>query len=398
MKDITDSLYFDFVDPQLPNSNAINKRISRDLREVVECLRRHLHFVQGIFLTGGYSRSEGTVLSARNGIELMSDYDILVDTRFLKLLNQYKCKRLEPRLTRALGIPVEISVLVAKIPKRILFYELFEEGLCIYGKRDLTRCRFSPEEIAKYDGVRLLFNRMQGLAVAVDERFPSEPSSEESRRNITKECSKGFLSIAESLLLLDDSYVPTYRERNALFQNVFRTEFSDLRERMPDLPHYMDLATKWKLDPRTSYDAGPVELWFKVRDYMINTLRYFIDRIAGPDTDRDTLSLVEGFMISRGYLERWSNLKYLVLKFLNEDQIYPKVLFLSPPVSTRLKTSLLYTLDSISPDGRVDMHKLGRAHSILDRLDRNASDLSEPSDLGSWKRMIDFLQKNYSMG
>jgi hypothetical protein len=298
-------------------------------------------------------------------------------------------------LEEELGIPAEVNVLI-NVQKRILFYEMIEEGLCIYGKDNLTKHRFSANEIDKYDGLRLLFNRMQGLVVAINEDFPQNPTSEKWKNTIIKESSKGLLAIAESLLLLSNKYPPTYRERNKLFPDIFKKEFIELHEEMPDLIYYVDLATRWKLDPRTSYEIDSVELWFKVRDYMINTFNYYVKKTYAIGDDQEVEFLIERLLEGRKYHEKWTNLKYFTLKFLNEGRIMPKVIFTLPCLSVRMKASVLYTLDSISRDGKINEYKFNRAIDWIDFLDSDVANLKSRCDLNAWKKMICFLKKNYS--
>lgn len=395
MRDLDHGLDSAFVAPSILKSDAITRKISRDLAIAVHELRSSLHFVKAVYLGGGYSRAEGTVLSENGRFEYLSDYDLFVDTRSLRLLNQYIGKKLEASLTCRLGIPVEIRILPRNLPRRILFYELGEEGLCLHGEDSLSRRRFAPGEIEAFDGVRLLLNRMHGLVVAVDKRFPDSPESEVSRRKITKECSKGLLAVAESLLLLSGHYAPTYQERNAVFQKVFPGEFADLRGEMPDLVHHVELATRWKLDPRQEFDMSAVELWFRVRDYMIGVLGYYVDRISGVDGTQEVPIQVENFLVSANPQTRLPNLKYFTLLYLARGEILPSILLLSPPAPTRFRASMVYAVASISPEGHVAPAQIQRASELLQFLIGTENLGANASNFARWKRLIDLLQRSH---
>jgi|GEM_PF-2891255 predicted nucleotidyltransferase len=393
MKSINDLSNFDFIEHTVPNHREINKEIAKHLDIIVKEIKSNLHFVKSVYLTGGYSRGEGTVLNTKNKFKFISDYDILVETHYLKLYNLLKSKKLERKLSEKLNSLVEINVLVRKPSKRILFYEMIQEGLCIHGQDNLSKFRFPSNQIDKYDGLRLLFNRMQGLVVAVYKEFPRATYSEYWNDKIIKESMKGFLAIAESLLLLSDKYLPTYKERNKVFQDIFKKDFFELYVQMVDLEYFVDLATKWKLNPNTISVSNPVDLWFKARDYMLKIVDYYIKRLYKIEDNENPIDV---FLKERKYCEIWTNFKYIFLKFLNENQMMPEVIWAIPPLTLRLKAALYYTLESIYKNGWIDGHKLNKAYDFLRPLTINAN-CRKNLDITDWKTMVEFLKNNYSL-
>ncbi len=386
---------FKFVDSKLPEHEKINQQIASHLEQIVKVVKENLWPVEGIYLTGGYSRGEGTVISKDGKIEFLSDYDVLVETRCLKLWNYYRCLKSMRILEDQLQLPVELSVRLVSIPRRIFYYEMIEEGLCIYGEDSLSKYRFSPIEIDKDDGVRLLFNRMQGLVVAINGDFPN-CITEEAEIKIVKESSKAFLATAEALLLLANEYVPTYRGRNAIFEEILRQHYPTINKQLPDLVKYVDCATRWKLDPRIRYDVEPVDLWFTAKNYMLTTLDLYIAKYYRIGTRNDETSLIEQLLTIKRRSEITSNAKYSALRLLGEKKVIPKALFISPSASLRMKASVYCVIKSIDRNLDIDREVLNKGIDSIECLDGGIGQLKNYDDQDAWKAMVSFLQHNYS--
>ncbi len=120
-----------------------------------------------------------------------------------------------------------------------------------------------------------------------------------------------------------------------------------------------------------------------------------MDRISGVGGTQEVPFQVENFLVSANPRTRLLNLKYFMLLYLARGEILPSILLLSPPAPTRVRASMVYAVDSISPDGHVVPAQIQRATELLQFLGGTENIGASASGLARWKRVIDLLQRSY---
>jgi hypothetical protein len=118
--------------------------------------------------------------------------------------------------SRGIACSVDLSAIrrgyLESLPAQVFSYELKYGSEVLWGNTKIVDAipDFSPSELSKEDAWRLLCNRLLELfECAEDLATNPEPSSDPLDYKVTKL----YLDMATSLLIFQDSYAPSYQER-----------------------------------------------------------------------------------------------------------------------------------------------------------------------------------------
>lgn len=248
---------------------------------------------RAIILKGSFGRDEPSLITTQEiEVKFISDYEVeLISLTFAinRILSKNNLSFLAD-LSSKYGLKIDIGGLKLSIyyylplmyrtlRPTIANYDLKYGSKVVYGEDILKRIpQFKADEIPLHEGLKLLFNRIAEAHQYFDIDYTSKILSEDDRQNLFFWTNKIILACQDLLLIYSHSYHHSYKHRNEIFRSIFPTEFSDLHKKNP---HFLLLtinATNYKLDPRQQYSTDVIDLWFKVRDIVEQTLELVLKK------------------------------------------------------------------------------------------------------------------------
>jgi len=308
---------------------AVNEKILTDLSTIVTMIRTAIPDTEDVILTGGFGRSEGSVLYDEPTIQPVNDYDIVItsrlplDYKLLKSLSAIIATTIGIRLIDLINIPINN---IKSLPYTIFNYDLKYGGAVIYGDAHILDKipEMDPAKIPLTEGKDLLFNRLICIMECFNYDFLRRPPTTEEKFFLVNQCNKAILACCDAQLILTGKYHYSYREKNKRFQTIFSSE--------QKFRNFMDLATHFKLAPTKRIYFDVIDYWFEVKKLFFNTLLEYLNKT---------------FVIS----EKFSDFKEFG-KFYSEYSLNSK--------KSNLELAEIFTLLSINNDG-INIDYLNRA-------------------------------------
>ena len=211
----------------LRGSPELDQRIDADLARVAAALAAtpEAPLFRGLVLLGGYGRGEGTPL-IRDGAQFpFNDYDLIVVsqplTRGRRAQVQACLRQLEERLTRDLGLPVDLCLYPANhLPGAefsLLNYELKHGHRVVWGDPACLAAlpAYPHNAVPLSEGTRLLLNRGKLLLDLRrrHRRTPVSAATPAEREQAVKFIFKAWLAFGDCALLLGRRYHLLYAEK-----------------------------------------------------------------------------------------------------------------------------------------------------------------------------------------
>jgi len=224
---------------------AIDRRIRADLETIVSGLRERLPDLIAVVLTGGFSRSEGSILRKGDEVTPLNDYDLIV---IMEKSGRAEVAPLEDELAARVGIR-HIDLLprlfdeLPKLPCTILHYDLRHGGLVLLGPKDIlaTIPAWHEREISLAEAEKLLFNRILCLLEGFSLEFLQRTPNPEEMLFLRFQTAKGVLGASDALLVFKRRYHWLYSERAERFALEYKFD--------PKKVEMVRRATEFKLDP-----------------------------------------------------------------------------------------------------------------------------------------------------
>lgn len=241
-------LGFPFTEHDTPSARA---RIEADLVAIAQRAHAADGQLDGLVLTGGFSRGEGTLRDDRP----VNDYDLIAIRSRPGGDAEYRA--LARDLHERIGLEVDLMpVWRARLPhvaRKLFWLDARLGARVITGPEDLlsTLRAFHPAEVARPEIARLLGNRAAGLLLAL-------PRPDETPDNAQRDlqATKAVLAAMDATLLHRGRYAARMRDRLALTRNH------------PDHSLFAD-AVAWKLSP---HHALPRAWWERSRDALLRAV------------------------------------------------------------------------------------------------------------------------------
>ncbi|MBW2044764.1 MAG: hypothetical protein JRI96_07735 [Deltaproteobacteria bacterium] len=274
-----EELFLDFdtcLDRKSDNSIKIN--LQRICEEVESALGAAS--IKSIILTGAATRGEASALSYDKGVDIFSDYDLLVVVNEVTVGIYNKLKKVSRTLVEEFSrenfspsvdvTPVSIGHLSAMKPSMFAL-ELKQCGRVLYGD-DCKSCipNVCPEDIPRQDALQMLHNRITGVLEYFDPLvFLGEgKQTEQQVKFLIYHIAKNNIDLGSSLLCFEKMYASGYVKRADILKNDFqRYGFS---EKYSGIPNCVEKWTKFKLIP-------DIKSLLQERDISGYSCEYLID-------------------------------------------------------------------------------------------------------------------------
>ncbi len=285
----------------LRGSPELDQRIDADLARVATALAAtpEAPLFRGLVLLGGYGRGEGTPLIRDGAQQPFNDYDLIVVsqplTRARRAQVQTCLRQLEERLTRDLGLPVDLCLYPANhLPGAefsLLNYELKHGHRVVWGDPACLAAlpTYPHNAVPLSEGTRLLLNRGKLLLDLRrrHRRTPIPNLSPAEREQTVKFIFKAWLAFGDCALLLGRRYPILYSEKKQLLNETDLAGFADAPAIVRDYRRAIDFK-EWG-DARV-FDAFDLETEL-ARTFAIFRAFFFwyeSGRLGAPVSDTDT--------------------------------------------------------------------------------------------------------------
>jgi len=149
----------------------------------------------------------------------------------------------------------------------------------IYGEDLRSKIKWNLKDLPLRTNARALFQK----AIALIGVFHSEYLNGEIplplRDSFLRETSRAYIEICVGLCLLAKQYDSSCIRRLEILREIYRREFSDLYEKIPDLVEKVDASTRYKLDPANNrISVNLLDYWFETRDDLGEVIRYYYSK------------------------------------------------------------------------------------------------------------------------
>ncbi len=248
-------------------------------------------------LFGGFGKGEGSIQFVDDKPVPYNDFDLYVVTK--KKLTDKELDRISMNASKKIGMgglevayyPEEgydsnkfFHVDVRCIPYNKLnklmniqrYYELKYGSQVIQGNdKVLDKINIiNPDKIPLSEGLRNLFNKLHTMLLGLRKEY-----NEDQRKIRIFWSYKCYLSICEALLILSRRFEPTSLERAGLFSEIYKKNFPDLYEKIPDLPEKVRKATNFKL--KLNFNIDHNELWQTALKDILIVFEYYLRKVTG---------------------------------------------------------------------------------------------------------------------
>lgn len=356
-------------------AQSINNLLTRNLQILCDEVFSVVPQIVSIYLTGSFSRGEGSVIVEGDRIGFLSDYDLLVVSNARLLSLKLAHRRLMDFLLNAelpnsevmIGHPTAELVLMSRVQIRrttnmvtpLFRYETRTARL-IYGDEALKQMpSMEAAAIPRFNGLRLLFDRIFGSVLPFDAEFVESHPRNERLRHLMFESSKLLLACRDALLILDRIYYPTEREKQAHFLDHSERYLSLVHE-IPDFLRFLEQAHRYRLRPSAEGEENAMSLSFIAFRVAPKVLQAFLEKVWGLSID--------------GWRDLIDNLARINFHPLNYELVMTlsrrsgtRVSFLEQALSRPLKRALiaLVLLVLCLREGRIDREILVRGREIV---------------------------------
>jgi hypothetical protein len=322
-----------------------------------------------ILLFGGFGKGEGSVHFVDGKPVPFNDFDLYVITD--DKMSDEDLDKMSMNASREIGMGgLEIAyfpkegydankyfhVDVRCLPRNKMdslmsiqrYYELKHGTQVIYGEHILEEMKdIKANDLPVSDGLRNLFNKLHTMLLGLQKDY-----NEDQRRVRIFWSNKCYMSICESLLMLDKKFASTAKRRSEIFSEIYETSFPYLYGRFPDLPEKVLKGTNFKLKPDFDVDAD--KLWNEALRDILFVFEYYVKRMSGIEdvgkaiNDKLPFNYFEPFLKEKIGFNLFPAQYVLNLGYLNvlrkEKEFYVKPLLNWKDVGLRMILPIYYLL------------------------------------------------------
>jgi len=238
---------------------TMNARVIRLFTDAAGVLPKEISTqITALILTGSIARGEGSFLRGKKGrVRLLGDVEFLLVARDPAQARELarKVEHIFSDILRGIGIEPDLDVgsvtpeYFEGLKPHIFAVELKEHGKVLVGDRSILGLipDFGAKDIPRWDALHLLFNRMVEH-MEVYEGLLSGNARDIQRANYMN--LKLTLDIGGSLLVFNNNYRPTYRQRAAVIREAVESiEQAQTRAQLASLPEDLRYWTSVKFNP-----------------------------------------------------------------------------------------------------------------------------------------------------
>lgn len=271
----------------------VDEYIDEYLKKVIDALLEDLSGIRSIILAGGFGKGEGSVLIDSEGVKPLRDFDLVIvfrektpPVKFMKNIQEklqnrfcsvkvqdeyYLCNDLIPEIK-----PTTLQN-INSLPD-IFTYDL-KHCQIIYGEDLRSQIKWDLKDLPLRTNARALIQKAIALIGAFHSEYLNKEIPPELRDSFLRETSRAYIEICVGLCLLAQRYDSSCIRRLETLKEIYRTEFADLYEKIPDLVEKIDASSKYKLDPgNNKISANLLDYWFETRDDLGEVIQYYYSR------------------------------------------------------------------------------------------------------------------------
>ncbi|MBI4116664.1 hypothetical protein HY449_02885 [Candidatus Pacearchaeota archaeon] len=337
-----------------------------------------------IILFGGFGKGEGSVQIVKGKPVPFNDFDLYVVTG--KKLTDEELDKISMNASKEIGMGgLEVAYFpdegydsnkffhvdarcipydkLSNLMKTQRYYELKYGSQVIYGDETiLDRINeIKPEEIPNSEGLRNLFNKLHTMLLGLREDY-----NDEQKKIRIFWSNKSYMSICEALLILDKKFAPTSLERSKIFAEIYKNNFPDLYEKIPDLAEKARKATDFKLKPNFKIKEHE-KIWNETLKDILFVFEYYIKKITGTENVADAINNRLPYNYFAPYLEHKIGFNFFpaqyalnigyfnILKKQNETHFAP--LFTWKDAGLRMVLPIYYLLKNKSENDEIYLDK-----------------------------------------
>lgn len=344
------------------------------LQKIVESFKKDVsamhHTIIAVILFGGFGKGEGSVQIVDGKPVPYNDFDFYIVTE--KKLREEQLDVISHHASESIGMGgLEIAYFpqadynskkffhvdvrcipfssLKKLMKTQRYYELKYKSLVIDGyPRVLNEIPLmTPGDISLSEGLRNLFNKLHTMLLGLRESY-----TDEQKKIKIFWSYKTYLSLCESLLILDRKFAPSAFERNKLFYEIYDKDFPDLHHKIPTLPLKVNKATEFKL--KLDFRIDHERIWREALADILTVFEYYIKRISDSTSVADALKNKLPYIYFKPYLQEKIGFNFFPAQYLlnvgyasvlaKKDSFFIRPLFQWRDVGLKIILPLYYLL------------------------------------------------------
>jgi hypothetical protein len=280
------------------DSVRVDAYIDEYLNRVIDSIFNYFprQQVRSILLAGSYGKGEGSVLLTENYVKPLRDFDICIIVPKGKIPSALFVKNLQNKLRAKFSsisdysyqltgdqLP-EISITtlenINSLPD-IASYDL-KKCKILYGEDIRPQIKWDINDIPLRTNGRALFQKLIALIGAFHSEYLDSGVPEDLQPSFTRETSRIYIEICTGLCLLSKVYDSSAVNRLNSLRRIYRRDFRELCNKIPDLVDKVEASTLYKLDPsKCSITNDPIDYWFNTRKDLGLAIQYYFERYLG---------------------------------------------------------------------------------------------------------------------
>lgn len=345
----------------------VDEYIDGYLEEVVETLRESVSGIRSIILAGSFGKGEGSVFVDSLEVKPLRDFDLVIIFRKkappMNLIKNIQVQlqhrfcsmkvRDEYHLMNNLIPEIKVTTLekINSLPD-ISTYDL-KKCKVLYGEDIRPKIKWKLRDLPLRTNARALFQKAIALIGAFHIKYLNGQMPPHLKDSFLRETSRAYIEICVGLCLLAKQYNWSCIQRLETLRQIYRNEFSDLYERIPDLVDKIETSTRYKLDPANNrINANLLDYWFETRDDLGEVMKYYFSKYLNMSfrnwmqfavslernlTREYYLPVINALLKNRGLPRNYFVLKLLNLLFnIKENIEYSKLAFRDRKISIPL--------------------------------------------------------------
>jgi predicted nucleotidyltransferase len=234
-----------------------------------------------VYLTGSFARNEGSLKFEKGQVTPLRDYDILVVSN--DLLNQDVIDKIRIQIHSKLGLSdpfsrdfkfggftvwiTQTSIKSINAFPLLKYYELKHSSILLWGKDIREEIKINFEDLSYYNGVLILFSKVEGLLGLIKLENLRDKNSIENLDDVLYECLKAYVEIGTCLSFIIHKYETSFLRRSLNISQDFGTLFPELTQLSPDLPSRIVASSYQRLMVGNSFIEN-LNLGLFIRDTM----------------------------------------------------------------------------------------------------------------------------------
>lgn len=271
----------------------VDEFIDEYLKKVVEALLENMSGICSIILAGSFGKGEGSVLIDPQSVKPLRDFDLFVifkgkvpPVKFIqnlqnRLQEKFGSIRVHDKYYLSNDLVPEIKATTLEKINSFPDISTYDLKNCkvIYGEDLRSKIKWSLKDLPLRTNARALFQKAIALIGVFHSEYLNGEIPLHLRDSFLRETSRAYIEICVGLCLLANRYDSSSIRRLETLEEIYRKEFSDLYEKVPDLVEKVEASTRYKLDPSNNVmSVNLIDYWFETRDDLGEVVKYYYNK------------------------------------------------------------------------------------------------------------------------